>query len=209
MVDENHSASVTVDFEKDINHFPILTLSLIVVNVLVFFMQVAWGDIDGGITGVGLLDRSSVFAGEIWRVLTYMFLHADLNHLGGNMVILYVLGMACEHAVGRKQAGILYLTAGFTGALLSMVFTNKPSLGASGSIFGLLGAAVVFFLHYNGKIYLRNKNIGLFLAAWAGYSIFTGFFEPFIDNFAHLGGFIGGSFAMIFFLPVKRWEAGV
>jgi rhomboid protease GluP len=67
-----------------------------------------------------------------------------------------------------------------------------PSVGASGAIFGLLGATIVLFLKYRSRLHLRDKRVGNVLLMWAAYSIGTAYFIPFVDNAAHVGGLLCG-----------------
>ena len=122
-----------------------------------------------------------------------MFLHGSPSHLFGNMLALYVLGMACEHAVGSRPMLWLYLLAGATGSVLSMALSPGPSVGASGAIFGLMGAVIAVLSQHQQRFYLRDKRIAVVLAAWAAYTIFTGLLSPYVDNAAHAGGFLGGA----------------
>jgi rhomboid protease GluP len=68
-------------------------------------------------------------------------------------------------------------------------------VGASGAVFGVLSAVVVTLYRHQKHFYVRDKRIGIVLAAWAGYQLLTGFLTPFVDNFAHLGGILGGALA--------------
>ncbi len=78
-----------------------------------------------------------------------------------------------------------------------MAYSPGPSIGASGAVFGLTGCAVAFFYRYRGAVHLRDKRIGLVLLIWAGYSVVTGFLNPWIDNFAHLGGLAAGALLVL------------
>jgi rhomboid protease GluP len=87
----------------------------------------------------------------------------------------------------------IYLASGVTASLLSMALGPGPSVGASGAIFGLMGAAIAVLTRQQHRFYLRDKRIALVLAAWAVYTIATGLLSPFVDNGAHAGGFLGGA----------------
>ena len=87
---------------------------------------------------------------------------------------------------------LVYAAGGLCGSLLSCLATPGPSVGASGAIFGL-AAAMIVFLHKHQKIFfLRDKRIGFVLITWSIYTIACGFLTPYVDNYAHIGGFIGG-----------------
>jgi rhomboid protease GluP len=140
----------------------------------------------------GALSRDAVLVGEWWRVVTAIFLHGSVNHLIGNAVALFVLGMVCEHAFGRVQFLYLFVVSGIAGSLVSMLTSAGPSVGASGAIFGLQGAAIVLFLRHRDRLLVRDRRIGVVLIVWALYTIAQGMLTPYVDNGAHLGGLLGG-----------------
>jgi len=115
----------------------------------------------------------------------------------GNMIVLYIVGIACEHAVGPAQTAFIYLAAGLSGSLLSMAMSPGPSVGASGAIFGVAAAVVVVLVRYQDRYHLRDKRISVVLGIWATYQLAIGFMMPFVDNFAHLGGLAGGALATL------------
>ena len=124
-----------------------------------------------------------------------MFLHGGLVHLLFNCYALYVIGSQVESFLGKFKFLVIYLVAGISGALFSMIFGgNYASIGASGAIFGLMGALVYFGYHY--RVYLgnvvRSQIIPLIVLNLA-----LGFFVTGIDNFAHIGGLIGGTLMSI------------
>ncbi len=201
-----------VDFERGMSLRPPLTLLLIVVNSAVFAWELATGALTdtNSIVGAGALVRNRVEAGELWRLGTSMFLHGGVDHLIGNMIVLFIVGMACEHALGTARTAFVYLTAGCAGAILSLVMRTGPSVGASGAIFGLLAAVVVVLYRYRDRFHLRDKRIAIVLVAWAGYQVLSGLATPLIDNFAHLGGIAGGALAAFIVTPrLLRQEASL
>ena len=76
-----------------------------------------------------------------------------------------------------------------------------PSVGASGAIFGLMAFIVVFLYKYQKSFFIRDRRIGFVIAAWGLLTIVFGFLSPYIDNFAHIGGAIGGAIAILFQKP--------
>lgn len=183
------------DFERGMSYVPRLTLLLIGAYVAVYAWEVASGALASteAIVEAGALSRPHVQAGEIWRLLTATFLHGGADHLIGNGIVLYIVGMACEHAFTLRRAATIYLASALAGSLASLAASPGPSVGASGLVFGVMGAVVVFFYKYQGVLELRDKRVGLVLLVWAVYTVVTGFFSPWIDNFAHIGGFVGGA----------------
>jgi membrane associated rhomboid family serine protease len=185
---------------------PILTYVLIAVNVLVALGAVLGGAsaTTGGIGGSSLLaegsvSRAAIADGEYWRLLTSGFLHAGILHLAFNMFALYILGQLLEPAVGRLRFGLIYfvaLLAGSFGALL--LEPDAPTVGASGAIFGLMGAAVVV---------MRNRGISPMesgLGLWIGLNLLITFTIPNISIGGHIGGLIGGSVAAFLLFDVRQ-----
>src|SRR5262245_5209121 len=186
-----------IDFERGISPTPPFTIALIVANTLVFFVTVSWGALqsESAILRAGALSRDLVLQGEIWRLASAMFLHGGLEHLFGNAVGLFILGMAAEHAYGGLGMIAAYFLSGLGASVFSVLVNPGPSVGASGAIFGLLGAMIVFFYKCHAFLHLRDKRIGQVLLLWAGYSVVTAYFMPFVDNAAHVGGLIVGAFS--------------
>jgi rhomboid protease GluP len=184
-----------IDFESGMSYAPPLTLLLILINLVVFAWESATGALASteSIIAAGALSRERVMQGELWRLLTPMFLHGSEDHLVGNSIALYVLGVACEHAVGSARMLGLYIAAGICGALASMILTAGPSVGASGAIFGLMAAVAVMLHVHRDRYYMREKRVTLVVGAWALFTIATGLLSPFVDNAAHVGGFFCGA----------------
>lgn len=207
-----------IDFERGMRRLPPLILTIMVANIAVFALEITSGAfadpkalIEAGITGAGVsiieagaLVREHVLNGEWWRMVTAMFLHGGPDHLIGNMIALFIVGMACEHGFGFWRTLFVYLGSGLAGSALSMAAGPGPSVGASGAIFGVLGAVVVMLYRHQDRFYVRDKRIGFVLAIWAGWQLLTGFVTPFIDNFAHLGGLLGGAALALVLEPRLR-----
>ena len=205
-----------VDFERGMRRLPPLILALVIANVAVFFWEVAGGAFLDPKTAIesgtalashtdplmaGALIRERVLAGEWWRMITATFLHGSPDHLIGNMIALFIVGMACEHAFGAAKTAAIYLGSGLGGTAFSLMTGPGPSVGASGAIFGVLMAVVVMLYRNQKSFFVRDKRIGFVLAAWAGWQLFIGLMNPFIDNFAHLGGMSGGAIAALLLTP--------
>jgi rhomboid protease GluP len=196
-----------IDFERGMRRIPPVIVLIIAVNIAVFAWEIASGVfvtskemIEAGLQGASLVDagalvRAKVFAGEWWRMVTAMFLHGGFDHIIGNMIVLYIVGMAAEHAFGPTRMLLVYFAGGLAGSALSVLASPGPSVGASGAVFGVLSAVVVTLYRHQKHFYVRDKRIGIVLAAWAGYQLRTGFLTPYVDNFAHLGGILGGALA--------------
>ena len=140
----------------------------------------------------GMKINSLILAGQWWRFITPVLLHASLLHIGFNMYALYILGPELERHFGHIPFLILYLLGGFAGVVLSFLLTASPSLGASTAIFGLLGAQGVF-VYRNQKLFGRRAQAMLrSILNIAVINLLIGF-SPGIDNWGHVGGLLGGS----------------
>lgn len=174
---------------------PIVTYVLLGVTVLVFIAQL----IIEKLTGYDLLFyffgkiRELILVGQIWRLVTPVFLHSSLWHIGFNMYALYVLGTRLEGIYGHWRFLALYLLAGFGGNVLSFVMTPAPSLGSSTAIFGLLAAEVVFIVQnkqfFGEQTRSMLMNLGMILVV----NLVIGLNPSMnIDNFGHVGGLLAG-----------------
>lgn len=176
------------------NKTPVVTYSLIGLNILVAVIIYLYS-IKSGISysqliiDLGAKVNGLILSGEYYRFITPIFIHASLTHLLVNCYSLYAVGVTTERIFGGKRFIAIYMFAGVLGNIASFMFSPNPGVGASGAIFGLLGALLYFGL-------LRPK---VFKAVF-GYNIFVtivlnlgfGFSHTGIDNFAHIGGLIGG-----------------
>ena len=176
------------------NSFPMITYWLIAVNVILYVIPILFGQYNNLINGYSVWGPA-IREGEYYRLLTGIFLHGGLVHLLFNCYALFVIGSQVENFLGRFKFLVIYLVAGISGALFSMIFGgNYASIGASGAIFGLMGALVYFGYHY--RVYLGNvvksQIIPLIIL-----NLILGFCMTGIDNFAHVGGLIGGTLMSI------------
>ena len=152
-----------------------------------------------GSRGVRLLGRAgglthAALHGEPWRTVTSLFIHADALHLGLNGLALWGLGELCEALYGPERFLWLFLLCGLGGSLVSLTGDTTVTVGASGSLFGLMGAAMVFGWRYRKVLpadlsaLLRKQ-----LLPWVILNLGIGAVLPFVDNRAHVGGLITGS----------------
>ena len=170
---------------------PVVTYVIIAINVILFILMTIFGGSTNAHTllkfgaNYGLLIRN----GEYYRLITSAFLHIGLLHLLVNSYALYVIGPQIESFFGKTKYIIIYLVSAIFGNLLSMLFTDGISAGASGAIFGLLGSMLYFGYHY--RVYLegvlKSQIIPLIVA-----NLLIGFLGSGIDNAAHIGGLVGG-----------------
>jgi rhomboid protease GluP len=194
MLDVPRPVDTRIDFEQGMSYAPPATLVLIVALGAMFAWQLHAGALASqeSIIAAGALARDRVLQGEWWRLLSATMLHGNAEHLVGNTLSLYILGMACEHAYGTRPMLLVYLASGVAGSLLSIAMGPGPSVGASGAIFGLMGAVMVLFWKHRHELLVRDKRIGVVIAVWAIFTIVTGLMVPMIDNAGHVGGLLGG-----------------
>ena len=151
------------------------------------------------------LSAEGIGRGEYERFLTSMFLHSGWMHLASNAVYLYYFGVRSEKLLGTGRFLLLYLLSGICGGLLSVFLGDGYgiSIGASGAIYGLLGAMLLLTKKKGPRYTGMNYSTMLLLAATA---ICLGFFEPNVDNLGHIGGFLGGMAGFFLFFPRKKKE---
>ena len=173
---------------------PVVTYVLIIINLFIFLFPMFYGNAEQ-VYNLFASYGPFVKMGEYYRLLTAAFLHANIAHLIFNMYALWIIGMQLESFIGRWRYLVVYLFSAITGSLLSVIVTpDAVSVGASGAIFGLLGALLYFGYHY--RVYLgtviKSQIIPLIVI-----NLLLGFMVPGIDNAAHIGGLIGGALIMI------------
>lgn len=172
---------------------PIVTYSLIFICILVFILMYVLGN--GSTDNYTLL----VFGanvdtltknGDYYRLFTSMFLHIGILHLLCNMYSLYIIGKEVENVFGKVKYLIIYLLSGIAGSILSLAFNhNTICAGASGAIFGLLGALLYFGYYY--RTYL-GATLTRSIIPVIVLNLIIGFTSSGIDNAAHIGGLVGG-----------------
>jgi rhomboid protease GluP len=184
-----------IDFEDGMTYAPRATLVLLVAMTVVFAWEVATLALTSKerIIAAGALVRANVLDGELWRLASATFLHGSPGHLVGNCISLYILGMACEHAVGWRRLLTIFAAGAIGGWALSLANLDGPSVGASGAIFGIMGAVLVILYQRRDFFVVRDKRIGVVIGAWAGYTLLVGAMQPMIDNWAHFGGLLAGA----------------
>ena len=169
---------------------PYVTYFLIAVNVIFFLVPTIMGSYSDVIMNY-CVHGPSVRAGQYYRLLTGIFLHGSLIHLLLNCYAIYAIGSQIENFLGRVKYAIIYLFAGIIGSLFSISFSaGAGSVGASGAIFGLMGAMLYFGYYY--RVYLGNALKSSILPVII-MNLGMGFLLNGVDNFAHIGGLIGGT----------------
>lgn len=168
----------------------VVTNLLIIINVVIFMLEVA-GILNGSHFG---MNADLVKGGEYYRLLTSAFFHTSLLHLVCNMYSLYIIGTQLETVLGKIKFLCVYLISAIMASLLSGVINGGSimSVGASGAIFGLMGAMLYFGYHY--RLYLGSVMISQIVPIIV-MNLFLGFMISGVDNFGHIGGLVGGLFA--------------
>ena len=167
------------------------TFILIVLNIAFYiYTSVAGGDFMNTSNSM-ILDFSQInwlvlYESQYYRLLTSMFVHANIAHIAGNMVFLLIFGLRSEEMFSLPEYLSIYFLGGFTGNLLSLVLLplNVPSVGASGAIFALFGAATIY-----ARRNFRQSIVGALVYAFFLLFLSSG---PGVNNFAHIGGLIAG-----------------
>lgn len=173
---------------------PVITYVLIAINILVWILLHFISFISGDsyfshMVTYGAKVNSLILQGEIWRLLTPVFLHSGITHLAANCYSLFFLGTQAETLYGHKNFAIIYMFSGLMGTIASFAFSSSISVGASGAIFGLMGAMLYFI--YRRPVLLRTS-LGVNLVVIIIINLVLGFTMSNIDYFGHIGGLIGG-----------------
>ena len=186
-------------YEKTFKRKPIILTYLLILACIIPFLIVFIMDGPDILSGasIGTLGIYGcnygplVKEGEIWRLVTHIFLHGSLMHILLNMYSLFILGNQIETLLGKVKFFVIFMISGICGGLLSAVLNDVASVGASGAIFGLMGAMLCFGYHYRTYIgdALKRQILPVIIL-----NLVIGFMSTGIDNFAHIGGLIGGIF---------------
>jgi membrane associated rhomboid family serine protease len=177
---------------------PLMTQILIAINVAVFIGEVATGTPLGGVNSSAfgtLYEKGALFGPYIdqvqhqfYRLVTSGFLHDGLLHIAFNMVFLFFLGPMLESAIGRLNFAVVYFVSLLAGSFGALLFSPQiPTVGASGALFGLLGALMVVSHHRGISIWQNGLGITLLINIVFSLSV-SG-----ISIGGHLGGFVGGA----------------
>lgn len=172
----------------------IITILLVAINIIIYLAMILFNQYDNTINSFAVYGPFIFKYNEYYRLITGAFLHANFVHLILNCYSLYVIGSQIENFMGKWKYLIIYFISAITGSMLSALLSDGASIGASGAIFGLMGSLLYFGYHY--RVYLGNvlksQIIPLILL-----NLLIGFITPGIDNFAHIGGLVGGALATV------------
>lgn len=184
---------------------PIITILIIVANVIAAIMCIG---ISNTFQLAGINYEYITINHEYRRLISYMFIHADFEHLIGNMVALFLFGKLVEQRLGSLRMAIIYFGSGVGAGFLSMEIAHKLhpesprfAAGASGAVFGIICAAV--FLQIMGRKNAERKDMIIAIALVIGYAIYSAGGN--VDIYGHIGGAIVGGI-LAFALNVKKWQ---
>ena len=210
-LDENNtSRNRTESFAQEYHKrskkkFPIFIATCILVNIIFFVYCMylnewkfdgsnpLYGPSTANLIAAGAKDVNSILGGQWWRFFIPMFLHAGIIHLFFNMAMLYQVGSDMEGNFGILKTLVIYIVSGVSGTLCSCLFLpNMVGVGASGALYGLLGAGMADWLH-NGHTFINRYSYCGCLIMNISVGVAMGLL-PLVDNFAHIGGIVCGFF---------------
>jgi rhomboid protease GluP len=186
---------------------PVTTLLLLAIAA-VFLLEVLRGALTDPqvLLALGADYPPLVQRGEYWRLVTSMFLHGSWLHVLLNGWALYQLGGLFELLLGSGRLLLVYFVSGIAGSIASNLFTRSLSVGASGAIFGVMGALIAFLMKRREILTPQAKALLMQLLLWAGINVFLGFSSGgMIDNAAHLGGCAAGFLIGLFLKERPRY----
>ena len=193
-------------FERQIPATRALLIAIVAVFLLGFLIDYAvvrprFGALDDGMDPSILLGaklNGAIEQGALWRIVSNTFLHGGFVHLAFNLYGLYLLGNISERLFGSRRFIVIYGASALAGAAASYAFNSAPSVGASGAIFGLLGATIIFGVKHRDLIPQRlARDLSTGMLPWLLLSLAIGLTPMRIDNAAHLGGLAAGLLAAL------------
>ena len=195
---------------------PRWTFILLGINIAVFVAMTVFGALNGlGLNGsqdfrvlliFGAMQNEMIAQGDYHRLLTSMFLHIGLIHLAFNSYALFIVGQDVERLYGSSRFLLIYFLSGLGGSLASFVLgAGGISAGASGAIFGLIGASIAYFYLHRATFGPRGQAQLRSLLMLAGINLLLGFTIPGINNLAHMGGLVFG--ALLGWLLAPKYRA--
>ena len=179
---------------------------LIAINIIIYMYCTYAGEV---VYNRGCMDAERVLLdGEYYRFFTSMFMHGGIDHIVSNMIFLAALGEMLERVIGHARFAILYILSGIGGGLFSIANVllsgnHHTSVGASGAIFGLIGAMLILVVIHNGRY--QDISVGRMNFAIV-YMVYDGMRSEGIDNAAHVGGLIFGALIMAFMNVIEAFK---
>lgn len=188
----------------------ICTVALIVINIAVFFILTMFGDTEDAVFMLqhGAMYEPNIIEGhEYYRIFTCLFLHFGITHLLNNMVLLGALGWNLELEIGKVRFVIIYFASGIIGNIVSLFYDltlEQPavSAGASGAIFGLMGALLYVVIANRGRL---GRLSGRGMLVMVILSLYFGLTSTGVDNLAHIGGLVSGFLLAVLLYRRKQY----
>ena len=187
---------------------PLVVYSILSINLLIWVLTEVIGSSRDPMTlrQFGAITYLDINNGDYWRLFSAIFLHVGAGHLAVNCLSLLIMGGLLEKMVGHSRFAVIYMGSGISGSSFSylMIPFLGVGAGASGAIFGCVGALAGYFIVNRksmGEMGKQNLNAVLILA---GINFAFGYIVPGIDNWAHLGGFIAGAILGIGVVPIAK-----
>lgn len=188
----------------------ICTVALIVINIAVFFILTMFGDTEDAVFMLqhGAIYEPNIIEGhEYYRIFTCLFLHFGITHLLNNMVLLGALGWNLELEIGKVRFVIIYFASGIIGNIVSLFYDltlEQPavSAGASGAIFGLMGALLYVVIANRGRL---GRLSGRGMLVMVILSLYFGLTSTGVDNLAHIGGLVSGFLLAVLLYRRKQY----
>lgn len=179
---------------------------LIAMNIIIYIYCTYTGEL---VYNVGCMDAERVLLDkEYYRFFTSMFMHGGIEHIVSNMIFLAALGEMLEKAIGHVRFAVLYFLSGIGGSLFSIANVvlrgnHYTAIGASGAVFGLIGALLMLVVINNGRY--EGISIKRMLFAIA-YMIYDGMRSEHVDNAAHVGGLVFGALIMAVMYVIEAFK---
>lgn len=197
--DRNMSQDVEVMIPSNPMGFPKICAGIFMSWVIVLIYVTFDTDTLKAYNDLGI-SRQGINDFEYYRFITSMFVHDEWTHLLSNSIYLYYFGARLELLFGSIKFIVIYLLSGLTGGLLSVLFTDVISIGASGGTYGLLGAMLAVAYKY-GSRYINMSYSTLLMLGFI--SITAGFFKYNVNNIAHMGGLVCGMYFGYYFIKIS------
>jgi rhomboid protease GluP len=190
---------------------PRVTFVLMGILVVVFVIETLAGGSDNSrvLINLGANFGPLVTMGDYWRLFTANFLHIGLAHIAFNLYALYIVGTEVEMFYGPVRFLVIYLLSALSGAIASYAFTYGLSAGASTAVFGLIGTLVAFFTRNRAVFGEVSQTRLMNLLIVIVINVFYGLTAPAIDNWGHIGGFVGGIILGWLLCPFYQIESQV
>lgn len=193
------------------SRIPLITMIILAVNVAVY-IYIEWNgssyDTEYMIQMGAVYDPLVLQEHEFYRIFTHFFLHFGFDHLFNNMISLLILGYSLEQAIGKWRFATIYFLSGILAGAASIIYNvyvgqETVSCGASGAIYGLMGALLVLLIAGNRGRW--SSEVPRYLL-YIGFSLYSGMQDSSIDNAAHVGGFLAGVLICLVMTRFVRME---